>query len=223
MTGDACNSNYKQDTRHQKAYQSSQRSAHLETDQPRKCGLCGYEYPHTNRKCPAHGKTCTKCGKLNHFEQNPYQLDDVENDHVYTVNSHMSKKRFVEIRVLDNHIKFLIDTGTTINIIDETNLNRLEKSRIGIKNVVNNIFGYGSVKPLKIKGKFSTIIRHKNKSYETEFVICSGSFGCILGLEGLEALDIFNIRCTNSVQSPTIDLTKYPILSQKMLVKSKGY
>ena len=32
-----------------------------------KCFLCGYEYPH-EKACPARGKTCNKCGKLNHFE-----------------------------------------------------------------------------------------------------------------------------------------------------------
>ncbi len=33
----------------------------------RKCFLCGFEYPHS-KECPAKGKKCNKCGKLNHFE-----------------------------------------------------------------------------------------------------------------------------------------------------------
>jgi len=33
-----------------------------------KCFLCGYEYPH-KQACPAQGKSCRKCGKLNHFER----------------------------------------------------------------------------------------------------------------------------------------------------------
>ncbi|MFY8165099.1 MAG: hypothetical protein ACOVJ8_00825 [Sediminibacterium sp.] len=33
-----------------------------------KCFLCGFEYPHVNKTCPANGKRCNKCGKLNHFE-----------------------------------------------------------------------------------------------------------------------------------------------------------
>jgi hypothetical protein len=32
------------------------------------CFLCGYEYPHKTT-CPAQGKTCRKCNKLNHFER----------------------------------------------------------------------------------------------------------------------------------------------------------
>lgn len=32
------------------------------------CGFCGYEYPHTGN-CPAKGKVCRKCDKLNHFER----------------------------------------------------------------------------------------------------------------------------------------------------------
>ena len=33
------------------------------------CGLCGYGYPHQGgrSKCPANGKTCKTCNKLNHF------------------------------------------------------------------------------------------------------------------------------------------------------------
>jgi hypothetical protein len=34
--------------------------------QKKKCGRCGYDYPHQG-KCPADGKTCTNCKKLNHF------------------------------------------------------------------------------------------------------------------------------------------------------------
>ena len=36
------------------------------SSQKKKCGRCGYEYPHTG-KCPADGKTCTVCKKANHF------------------------------------------------------------------------------------------------------------------------------------------------------------
>ena len=38
------------------------------TPRKRKCGLCGGNYPHQN-KCPAEGKYCLKCGKLNHFSK----------------------------------------------------------------------------------------------------------------------------------------------------------
>ena len=31
------------------------------------CFNCGYEFPHKERPCPAKNKTCTKCGKQNHF------------------------------------------------------------------------------------------------------------------------------------------------------------
>ena len=31
------------------------------------CRNCGGEWPHENGNCPARGKECSKCGKLNHF------------------------------------------------------------------------------------------------------------------------------------------------------------
>jgi len=32
------------------------------------CGMCGYEYPHKG-VCPAQGKKCNSCGRMNHFTQ----------------------------------------------------------------------------------------------------------------------------------------------------------
>ena len=40
---------------------------HQPTQQRKKCGRCGYDYPHKDNKCPADGKTCSTCNKLNHF------------------------------------------------------------------------------------------------------------------------------------------------------------
>ena len=30
------------------------------------CGMCGFEYPYKT-SCPAFGKKCNNCGRLNHF------------------------------------------------------------------------------------------------------------------------------------------------------------
>jgi hypothetical protein len=36
---------------------------------PEHCFKCGQPWPHNNGPCPAIGKNCNKCGKLNHFEE----------------------------------------------------------------------------------------------------------------------------------------------------------
>ena len=37
--------------------------------QPNTCRNCGYEYPHKTSTCPAKGKTCNFCKKVNHFSR----------------------------------------------------------------------------------------------------------------------------------------------------------
>ena len=38
-----------------------------QTPHASQCRNCGKEWPHENNPCPAPGKECRKCGKLNHF------------------------------------------------------------------------------------------------------------------------------------------------------------
>ena len=37
------------------------------TSHTSQCRNCGKEWPHENDPCPAHGKECHQCRKLNHF------------------------------------------------------------------------------------------------------------------------------------------------------------
>ena len=47
-------------------YHQNQQSNHSAI---KKCTNCGYALPHKSLDCPAKGKTCSCCGKLNHFAQ----------------------------------------------------------------------------------------------------------------------------------------------------------
>ena len=42
-------------------------SHHEHNDTKKKCGRCGYDYPHKDNKCPADNKKCSNCDKMNHF------------------------------------------------------------------------------------------------------------------------------------------------------------
>ncbi|PIK50091.1 hypothetical protein BSL78_13017 [Apostichopus japonicus] len=63
---------------------NSDKSQHNE----RKCFNCGRNYPHED-KCPATGKTCNTCGKLNHFSNVCRQA---KHDKKSTHNKHRPRK-----------------------------------------------------------------------------------------------------------------------------------
>ena len=59
----------KQHPAQQRRQQPPQRKHGLPHKQSTQCRQCGYTWPHTRGPCPAIGKTCTTCGKPNHFAQ----------------------------------------------------------------------------------------------------------------------------------------------------------
>ncbi|CAF1014506.1 unnamed protein product [Brachionus calyciflorus] len=212
------------------------------------CGLCGKEYPHIARQCPAIGKTCDICKKLNHFasvcrskqntqsqtkhfknsrsrqvnqidqgEQNQPQVDDIEDNHVYAINSSTPKRKYINIMMLGNTIRFLIDTGTTVNIIDENTFKNLLVDKVNLTPAKSNVYGYGSKEALKVMGKFTANIEQNGKICHSDFIVCNGSFGCILGLEALEALDVIEISCS----IPT-EFQKYANIFSDKIGKIKG-
>ncbi|CAF1118278.1 unnamed protein product, partial [Brachionus calyciflorus] len=57
-----------------------------------------------------------------------------------------------------NSIRFLIDTGTTVNIIDENTFKNLLLEKVNLTQAKSNFYGYGSIEALKVMGKFTANI-----------------------------------------------------------------
>ncbi|KYM97061.1 hypothetical protein ALC62_12262 [Cyphomyrmex costatus] len=107
---------------------------------------------HRPQECPAFGKSCNRCGKLNHFEvacrvKKIQQVEDLEEEEMLAIESvNIVKSEVQEICVsawfqnveLENKvIKFKLDTGAQVNILPEKIFNsfnskntQLEKTNI---------------------------------------------------------------------------------------------
>lgn len=93
----------------------------------KKCAFCGYDQ-HSKTNCPAQGKTCNKCGRLNHLEQvcrsksvkkgvNAILLSAIEMIIGSTKHTQPTDQAFVTVIIKKNpedlgkHIKTIADTG----------------------------------------------------------------------------------------------------------------
>ena len=104
---------------------------------PMTCRYCGGEYPHAN-KCPALGKTCNYCKKKNHFKSMCRKLkykqvkqvstesdkeSSSEDEYCYGVKVvgkiKGSSSPSVKLKLNDTNCQMLIDTGASVNILDE--------------------------------------------------------------------------------------------------------
>ena len=146
-------------------------SANTPARKPATCFNCGFDYPHRDKPCPAQGKTCSYCKKQNHFtrccksrlknQQNREKVNTVKDDtssddsseeFVYCMDKTKahSKKLEAKLTINGQEVLFLIDTGASVNILDEKSF---EKINITGKPVVlkmsnTKIFAYGSKAPL---------------------------------------------------------------------------
>ena len=93
------------------------------------CGHCGYKSHSSQDKCPAKGKTCNKCHKLNHFEKvcrsktvsvinNEHKNEDLYIDSVKR-DIIVNGQAYAAIEVGPHlvSIDFKLDTGSQVNII----------------------------------------------------------------------------------------------------------
>ena len=90
---------------------------------------CGESYPHMTGPCPAKGKTCNKCNKKNHYTKCckskhvkqiyiPNEATELD-DYVFTTESFDHKRPTTNIKLCDTKIRLLVDTGTSVNLLNE--------------------------------------------------------------------------------------------------------
>ena len=158
----------------------------------RKCFNCGGPFPHsTDRPCPAKGKSCNKCSRLNHFASqcrggrnvlaaaamNYSSSDDnltAHLDEVRHLGSLATDPHFVMMDSDRGTIKFNPDTGADVTIIDTSTFNGL-KSRPKLTKTGIRLMPYGATEPLDMVGCFKICLRYGGKEKEETVYVSQNS------------------------------------------------
>ena len=184
---------------------------------------CGRLWPHEG-VCPAKGKECMKYHRMDHFASecrtkqpsgrsryysensrnnrpNNYnqQINQLEaaNENLFTFEDHDGKPT-VSIHVNNQSIRFLVDSGTRLNVIDEATFEKLSpRPRLAASKV--NALPYGIKVPIENLGSFRANIEFKGRSRLTEFEVLKGQNGCLLGYIASSELNI--IKIINQIES----------------------
>ena len=210
----------KRSTGHTDRYRTE--DARVRTDKPNKCGNCGTV--HDKFRCPATGKRCRKCNKMNHFQvmcrsrSSKYVHDVVEKDsdsdqdtYAYnidmvsdSISSSHSKNRdplFVTLHVgpKKSKIKFKIDTGSSVNIIPIS----IFRS-IGLKHPMQapdcKLIAY-SGNMLNTLGVVNLDCCHRTVVRPTKFYIVDTNAPPLIGTQS--SLDLGLIKLTYAVDAPS--------------------
>ena len=225
---------------------------------PLTCYHCGGSYPHQT-KCPAIGKTCLFCGKMDHFSNvclskarssrdNNSRVNNItaeiqdesiaipkKEDELFAISSTTSTPTLI-VFINDTPVNMKIDTGASVNILDEATYNAL-KPIPQLRERHTPIYSYNSSQALPVLGTFNTTLRYKNHTAQAEFVVIKGSSGNLLSYKSCTELELIKIVHDNDIAdiddtdksidnlSNTADFwnKKYPTVFTDKIGKLKNY
>jgi len=178
------------------------------------CKYCTKEHKAGN--CPAYGKACRKCGKLNHFavccRSKPIKQADTSTrepvshsrahavdgvtDVVYTVASNEDSWHVV-LDVSGRGLRAKVDTGATCNVMTKTVFDVLCKAqpnRLGKS--YKRLESYGGTL-LTVLGKATFSVEYRQQFHVLEFVVVNEHAPTLIGLPSCRELQL--VQNANSV------------------------
>lgn len=196
------------------------------------CSYCGYE--HKKGACPAYGKRCKSCNRMNHFSnccrnRNVNEIDTdlelVENCDEMQIYSlelineiHKVKSWFSEFCVENVKINFKLDTGSHVNILPLVDLKKMNidfNANLKETKVILEAFGGFKLKPI---GMINLVCCHGNLMKKFNFIVLDGDVKPILGLEGCVELGLIK-RLENCGR--TIDNVEEVMDKKEFIEKNK--
>ena len=174
-------------------------------------------------KCPAKGKKCRKCDLLGHFaivcktkhKKSVRQVtrgqseSESDSEFLFNLNKTTEFKSgvTVECEISGIPTKFLIDSGSSVNIINKPTWEELKLKKIRCKTwkTAGVVKAYGG-QPVDILGKFAAPIRHRDKVIDAEFVVFDGDAPSILSCAASVELELmsFNVNTVSENKNKAI-------------------
>ena len=207
-------------SKHKKTFKPSKNTASKrESAKPKAvstfdCGKCGTN--HGPKECPAYGKICLSCKKLNHFakkcqlkqnaqpaSRNKKKLHELEVDEddlfVGEISVNENEKAWYSDIAIDNvNISFKLDTGAETNVISLENFEQISTGPMAATNVKLSTYGNTVIKPL---GKATLNCQSNSSECNLDFYVVDLKSTPILGLSACKKLNL--LQRVNEIQADT--------------------
>lgn len=186
-----------------------------------KCYACGYKGHFKNSpNCPAKNEECTLCRKKGHFQaccrtnvKHKKKFDkkkednskkkirqiadssDTEEEYTFGIGTNKQQES-IDVKLGGVHLKVMVDSGATCNVIDEETWKHLKKHKIVCTTSSTNklLYPYGVKEPLPVLGKFETEVEVTPDRKETAvFYVIKGKGSALLGKETSVQLGVLTI------------------------------
>ena len=91
-----------------------------------------------------------------------------------------------------HHVKFTVDTGSTINIVDQATFKQLGPIKLTKTRIKAHPFN--ATEPVRMKGKFQTTIESRKKITVATIYVTEADGGCLLSAETAEELGLITLH-----------------------------
>ena len=198
----------------------------------KKCFYCGGKYPHAKGKsgCPAYGKKCINCGRMNHFASHckdrqkvnfVEEDDDSDNDQyinlgrvmmldsVLVIGGVANKNNCVSVGLNEKSVQMYPDTGADATLIDVSIYNQI-KPKPRLHDTRAKLLPYGAKieEPIKLRGCFWAEIKWGDRQVQEKVYVseCDNRGLSLLSKKASLALGIVTINL--EPPTPTVNLVK---------------
>ena len=104
--------------------------------------------------------------------------------------------------VKEHLIDVIIDSGASVNIIDESTYKQLnQRNTLPLKQPESNIFPYGTSVQIPILGMVMVTIQFQSTTLDANFYVAKGTGGNLLGCQTAEQLGMLKITINTAVSS----------------------
>ena len=173
-----------------------------------------------NRPVPKRTPQSSSIHQVHEKENSHQQTESSDEEYIFTFEKIAdSKMPKVTVKINDIPITMIVDTGASLDIIDEVTFQQLQQNaNIQLGRTSAKLFAYGSHEQLPLLGKFTTVVETSRKLTPACLHVVKGNSGSLLSYKTAYALDLIRVEI-NTVQKNdnvlvTVDdlETKYPSL-----------
>ena len=150
-------------------------------------------------------KVVSESGTESDSDEYMYPVNDNQNTDegqpnkvkVGSMNTRSNGQIKVTAFVKETPFQAIADTGCTIDLIDSQTFNRIEKKwpDLCLKPTKTRAFPYNCEKPIKLLGKFETVVENNNNEITvTTIYVAAGNSGCLLKSKTAEELGFITVH-----------------------------
>jgi len=190
-----------------------------------RCDYCGRAHEPSKEACPAYGQTCGKCSRRHHFEsvckaksaRTTGRVQQLQDEALLTLTSADSKRLYSQLLVDDYPIRFLLDCGSTVNLLPTSVLHAIDRGSQRVRPPIAKLRMFDQTE-LQTAGMITASVQHPNtrRTVDMDFYITTNHAQPILGLNACLEFELLAIVDENicTVQTTPSPLAVHAVLEE---------